>query len=213
MSLLKKWCVAMAVAVIFNSGVCVASAQDGKDANSPPAAGRQTFAMVDVAYIFDHFPPAKEKMENLKKEVTQAENELKKKVNNLEETKKKLDRSERGSMAYVKLDADLTLAQKEIQTTLETQRKDFLIREAQLHNDTYAEFQREVEEYAKSHGISAVLRISRDTADHDNPQSILNYITRSVVYVDPGLDITQAILDRMIEKSKKDQPEKEPEKK
>jgi Skp family chaperone for outer membrane proteins len=201
---------AMVFVILFNRGTGSVSAQENKVGDTTPAGGRQTIALVDISYIFDNYPPFKEQMAELKRDVDRAENEVKKKVTGLEETKKKMDASARGSMEYIKLEADLSVSQAELKTGVEAQRKEFLSHEAQLYNDFYVECQREVEAYAKSHGFSMVLRISRDPADRKNPQSVLSYINRPVVYYESSYDITEAIFQRMVEKSKQASSRKEP---
>lgn len=60
--------------------------------------------------------------------------------------------------------------------------------------------------YAKAREIGIVLRFDSQPAKRDQPQSVLNYINRAVVWYEPENDITPVVLERLMEEPRRDEP-------
>ena len=71
-------------------------------------------------------------------------------------------------------------------------------RVAKIYHTAYTEIIQEVNYYCARNGIAMVLRFNGDPVDTGaQPQEILAYINRPVVWHNQGLDITQVVLDSL----------------
>ena len=70
-------------------------------------------------------------------------------------------------------------------------------REAQLHYDTYAEVNGLVGQLCEAQGIQLVLRYNSEEMNPKNPGSVMQRVNGSVVFHNPGNDITNLIVGRI----------------
>ena len=63
-----------------------------------------------------------------------------------------------------------------------------------IYHNVYQEIWQATDYFCKQHGIDMVLRFNGEPVDVQRPDSVLTFINRPVVWYDPGLDITDAIL-------------------
>lgn len=70
---------------------------------------------------------------------------------------------------------------------------EFLRREADIYSSVYSELTDVVEAIAQHNGIHMVLRL-KEEAEVNNPQAVLQTISREVVYSHPNLNITEHVV-------------------
>jgi hypothetical protein len=63
-----------------------------------------------------------------------------------------------------------------------------------IYHQVYQEILQATDYFCKQRGIDMVLRFNGEPVDVQRPDSVLNFINRPVVWYDPGLDITDLIL-------------------
>jgi hypothetical protein len=78
--------------------------------------------------------------------------------------------------------------------------KEFARREAQLYQKHYDQVVAVVDEYAREHGLSVVLRADGGAPKSGVPGDVLRNLSRPVVWTTKDLDITSQIIQRLVER-------------
>ncbi|NBP80380.1 OmpH family outer membrane protein [bacterium] len=99
-----------------------------------------------------------------------------------------------GTPEFKKLEAEIAKAQGDFNVTAQLQKKDFMDREAQVYMQVYQEIEKAVEQFARQHRIAVVFRFDGEPTDSGNRDEILRGITKPIVYLEPGIDITPDVL-------------------
>ncbi len=84
--------------------------------------------------------------------------------------------------------------QAKLAVDVNRQKSDFLQRESMIYHTVYQEILQATDYFCKQRGIDMVLRFNGEPVDVQRPDSVLTFINRPVVWYDPGLDITDFIL-------------------
>lgn len=165
-----------------------AAAQNQAGLNAP----KYGIAVVDINYIFKKHPQFREKLEGMKGEVQQIENQLKGAAQNMMEKERERNSFNPGSPEFKQ--ADEQLAQMKASFELEKQRrqKDFLEKEAKAYYEAYTQVQAEINRYAKHYKIGIVFRFNGEEPDPNIRPQILAAINKPVQYQD-SIDITPDI--------------------
>ena len=157
-----------------------------------PAGGH--VAVVDVGYIFKNHARFKAEMERMKDQVMAAENQLKGEQERIKGLMEQLKGYNPGTPEFRKFEAEVAKAQGDFTVNAQLQKKDFMDRESKVYLQVYTEIEKAVAQYARDRGIAVVHRFDGDPVDASNRNQILGNITKSIVYFDPGIDITPDIL-------------------
>ena len=172
--------------------------------SSPPDVARQSLPVVllDVSRIFETYPGFFKKMADLKADVERAAYQV---HGERQSIHRKIDKSK--SLVVDSDDhnaalQDILNQEANLAAGIEFCRYAFARREAAIYAETYIELEAACKEYAKTHGIGAILRFSGDTMDRNDPKGVLTHINRDVVWHDGRLDVTRDILDLMIARAK-----------
>jgi Skp family chaperone for outer membrane proteins len=165
-----------------------ASAQGGR------AAGHN-IAVVDVSIIFKEHARFKAMTEKFKKDVEVAEAKLKEEYTQIKALQEQLKGFTPGSPDYKQLEQRVAKAMADWQLKGQMQKKDLMEAEGRIYFQVYRELDDAVKRFAQKHTIALVLRYASDPVDDPNDRNeIVRGINKSVVYVDPALDITTLIL-------------------
>ena len=151
-------------------------------------------AVVDVGYIFKNHNRFKVAMDKMKDEVMAAENTLKTERDRITGMMEQIKSYGVGTPDYKKLEAEIAKAQGDFNVTAQLQKKDFMDREAKVYLQVYTEVEKAVEAFARQHGIAIVHRVDGDPIDGSDRNQILRGITKPIVYLEPGIDITGDVL-------------------
>lgn len=188
----------LAIAATVFTVACLAhAAKDGpkRDKRTPPGP---RIAMLDVNHIFEHDPRFKQNMEAMKADVEAAEKQVSAKRALLETAKQELQKLTAGTPEHTKLTNDMMKAQGDLTVQIQQQRREFLLREANIYADLYEEVHAACARYAETHNVEMVLRFTSDPVNRGKPESVLSWINRPVVWHEEEVDVTQAIVDAMI---------------
>jgi Skp family chaperone for outer membrane proteins len=162
-------------------------------------AGRPSghnIAVVDVSVIFKKHQRFLAMTEKFKKDVEAAEAKLKEEYNQIKLLEDQLKSFTPGSPDFKQMDQRVTKAKVDWQLKGQTQKKDLMEAEGRIYFQVYRELDDAVKRFAQKHNIALVLRYASDPVDDPNDRNeIVRGINKSVVYVDPALDITMLILD------------------
>jgi Skp family chaperone for outer membrane proteins len=181
-----------AIVAVIIAASCVSPVAFGQ---APAPSGPPTaVAVIDVGYIFKKHARFKTLMDQMKDEVLAAENQLKAERDRVNGLVEQLKGYNVGTAEYKKLEAEIAKAQGDFNVSAQLQKKDFMDREAKVYLQVYGEIERAVGQFAKQHGIAVVHRFDGEAVDGADRNQILRGITKPIVYLNPGIDITPDIL-------------------
>ena len=152
--------------------------------------------MIDVSKIFKEHTRFKKMLDDMKRDVQAAENELKADRDKVKAEIEKLKQYAQGSPTYKQQEERVATMQSQLQVKVNLQKRDFMEKEAKIYYQVYQEVQREVAYFAQRHGISLVLRFNGNAIDQNDRQSVLAGVNKAVVFQN-NIDITYDILDRL----------------
>jgi len=160
-----------------------------------PAAGPATHvAVIDVGYIFKNHARFKAAMDKMKDQVMAAENTLKGERDRINGLMEQIKGFNPGTPEFKKLEAEIAKAQGDFNVSAQLQKKEFMDQEAKVYLQVYTEVEKAVEQFAREHRIAIVHRFDGDPVDNSDRNQILRGITKPMVYIEPGIDITPDIL-------------------
>ena len=159
-----------------------------------PTAPASHVAVIDVGYVFKNHVRFKAAMDKMKDEVMAAENGLKAERDRINGLMEQIKGFNVGTPEYKKLEAEIAKAQGDFNVNAQLQKKDFMDREAKVYLQVYTEIEKAVEQFAREHRIAVVHRFDGEPVDNSDRNQILRGITKPIVYLEPGIDITPDIL-------------------
>ena len=163
-------------------------------AQAPAASPANHVAVIDVGYVFKNHARFKAAMDKMKDEVMAAENGLKAERDRINGLMEQIKGFNVGTPEYKKLEAEIAKAQGDFNVNAQLQKKDFMDREAKVYLQVYTEIEKAVEQFAREHRIAVVHRFDGEPVDNSDRNQILRGITKPIVYLEPGIDITPDIL-------------------
>ena len=152
--------------------------------------------VVDIGYIFKNHTGFTQMMERMKQEVKTSDDQCRARGKNIETRVQQLKAYKTDSAEFKRLEAETARLHAQIQADMALKRKEFLQKEAEVYYAIYQEIQKEVKAFADNHGVGLVLLFSADKIDSSNRASVLQGVSRPVVY-QRNLNITHDILDRL----------------
>ena len=150
--------------------------------------------VVDVAKIFESHPQFNASLENLKQQAEEYKLSLQTRGEALRAESEQLNNFEVGSPEYNQLETKLAQASANLEVERRNKTREFVKLEAKLHFDTYQQVTGAINSYCEEKGYRAALRFSNLDVDPSNPQSIMQRVNEYVVFHQPRIDITQAII-------------------
>lgn len=163
-------------------------------AQSHSAGPATAVAVIDVGYIFKNHAGFKAAMDRMKDEVMAAENGLKSERDRINGLMEQIKGFNVGTPEYKRLEAEIAKAQGDFNVNAQLQKKDFMDREAKVYLQVYSQIEKAVEQFAREHRIAVVHRFDGEPVDNSDRNQILRGITKPIVYLEPGIDITPDIL-------------------
>ena len=163
-------------------------------AQSHAAGPANNVAVIDVGYIFKNHTRFKGAMDKMKDEVMAAENGLKAERDRINGLMEQIKGFNVGTPEYKKLEAEVAKAQGDFNVNAQLQKKDFMEREAKVYLQVYSEIEKAVGQFAREHRIAVVHRFDGEPVDNSDRTQILRGITKPIVYLEPGIDITPDVL-------------------
>jgi Skp family chaperone for outer membrane proteins len=188
-----RWAV-LAVVLCVGCLISLAMAQ-GPSAARPQAGAGPRLALIDISRIFKSHARFKLQMEEMKRDVQAAENKVRQERDEITKLATEvLPTFTKGTQQYSELEEQIADRQAKLAVAVQRQKNEFLQREAAIYHNVYQEIWQATDYFSRQNGIDMVLRFNGDPVDVQRPDSVLTYINKPVVWYDPGLDITDAIL-------------------
>lgn len=203
--------------VVWGLGVSEAVSQESEGAKESetvqeteapegtPALASGAIGLLDVSRVLKSYPPFLDSIAEMKLDVEKAEEGLKQEKSELENLVAQLKIHPIGTDEHTTLEDRITTLKNELASSVARQKRDFLRREARVYHDAYREVVGQSEQYARQNGIVLVLRFSVEEANVNDPASVLKQINGPIVWYDKDRDITEAVLQRLIERSKEEE--------
>jgi Skp family chaperone for outer membrane proteins len=187
----------LTAAVVAGSLVIVGASTLPAQNRPAAAATGQSIAVIDIGAVFKGHLRFKAMTDKWKEDVLAAEKAFKSEGETLNKSAKQLQDLRPGSPDYKKLEEELTKQQSDLNARMSLQKKAFMEREAKIYYAIYQEIQDEVKYYAEAKGVAMVVRHDSAPIDPNNRNSVMAGINKTVLYQQPGLDITNVILNEL----------------
>jgi Skp family chaperone for outer membrane proteins len=158
----------------------------------PPAPA--IIGCVDMGAIFKGYDKVKFNSEEFKSAVMSKKGDLMKLMSEAEQEAQMLAKMTPGSVDYKKHEDRITQLKAQHEASREQYEREFTLREAEMLASLYKEIQSMVSRVAKSQGMTYIVRVSNDPVVGSNPNSAMMAIERTIVYADPGNDITNTVV-------------------
>lgn len=192
-----RWAI-LALLISFGYLITLAVAQNPTPPTGQPAGAGPRLALIDITRIFKTHVRFKQMMDEMKSAVQAAETKVKAErdaINRL--IQEQLPTLNKGTKDYADLEEQIANRQAKLAVDVNRQKGDFLQRESMIYHSVYQEVLQTTDYFCKQQRIDMVLRFNGEPVDVQRPDSVLTFINRPVVWYDPGLDITDLILQSL----------------
>jgi Skp family chaperone for outer membrane proteins len=189
-----RWAI---LATVLSVGclISLAVAQQTTPPARPQTTGGPRLALIDISRIFKAHTRFKQQMEEMKRDVQAAENKVRQERDEISKlVTDVLPTFQKGTQQYSEMEEQLADRQAKLAVTVNRQKNEFLQREATIYHNVYQEIWQATDYFCRQNSIDMVLRFNGEPVDVQRPDSVLTFINKPVVWYDPGLDITEAIL-------------------
>jgi Skp family chaperone for outer membrane proteins len=190
-----RWAI-LAILVSFGYLISLAVVQNSSAAPAgQPAGSGPRLALIDITRIFKTHTRFKQMMEEMKRDVQAAEAKVKADRITIDKLiQEQLPSFNKGTQQYADMEEQIANKQAQLQVEVNRRKSEFLQRESMIYHTVYQEILQATDYFCKQRGIDMVLRFNGEQVDVQRPDSVLTFINRPVVWYDPGLDITDFIL-------------------
>lgn len=183
----------LGIALVLSTASALAQ-QPARPASTPAPGG---VAIVDMTYIFEHYEGFQSRKVSLQRDIDRAEQQLKMLQEEMKGLAERMKEHKAGTEEYKSIELELAKRNANGNIMVQTQKKEFLMREAKLFYTIYQEVSEEIKTFAERNGINLVLRFTGDPVDIDDPQQVVKELNKGVVYYSPSIDITPFILEQL----------------
>jgi Skp family chaperone for outer membrane proteins len=149
---------------------------------------------VDIEAVIKQYEKYKFTGDQLKNDAMAKQGQLQQIAANMKTIAKKLEALTPGSPEFKKEESEYTKSKVQLESERESAQHDFAQREAESLATIYKEVQSMVGRVARNRGMTYVVRTSNEPITGTEPNSVIAAMQRSVVYADPGADITKVVL-------------------
>jgi Skp family chaperone for outer membrane proteins len=161
--------------------------------NFPPMAAA-VIAAIDMEAAFKNYEKTKACDETFKAEAMAKNAELQKMAAEGRKVGEELEKLDPKSADHKKLESQYTELKAKFQATKEAAESEFAQREGEALSGIYKDIQDMAAAIAKKRGCNYVVRISRDPVQGPSPDVVAAMMSRSVVWADQTVDITNDVI-------------------
>lgn len=166
-------------------------------ANISTSMAQTKVGIVDIGKIFKSHPEFSQQLGVLKQEADTFQKSAVAAQQQLVQKAEVLKQYKPGSVEFKKAETGLAQQSAAMEVEQRDKMRALMVKEAQLHFDTYAEVNQIVGQLCEAQGIQLVLRYNSQEMDLKNPASVMQRVNGSVIYHNPGNDITDLIIGRI----------------
>jgi Skp family chaperone for outer membrane proteins len=169
--------------------------QKTSSSNPPPRVfPAPLIGTVDIEAVFKGYEEVKASSDTFKAEMMGRQKELMKISDEGKQATEMLAKMTPGSPDYKNFENKVTQLKAQFQAAQEQAQNEFAQKEADLMAGLYNKVQGMVGAVAKHHKLTHVMRVNRDPVSGSEPQSVMNAMSRAVVYSEPSFDITNEVI-------------------
>jgi Skp family chaperone for outer membrane proteins len=175
--------------------------QDGgvqKASTSQPAAaarpGPAVIGTIDMDAVLKTYEKYKAQMESMKVDMLARQKDLMKIQEEGKQLGEMMSKFQPSSPDYKRIEKQFAQLKAQFQVANEQASSEFQQREADMLATIYNEVQGMTASVAKLHGMSFVVRVSREPVSGSEPNSVMSALARSVVFSDPVTDVTNEVV-------------------
>ena len=154
-------------------------------------------AVLDVNKVFAENIRFQQALEDIKNDIRAYEAEVVRNRKRITELRERLATFNSSSPEYRELEKEGAKLTADLQIDMTLKKKEFMEREAKLYFHAYNELAGIVSDHSVRTGIAMVIRYHGEEIDPDERNSVLAGVNRPIVYHQPQLDITAAIIERV----------------
>jgi Skp family chaperone for outer membrane proteins len=151
-------------------------------------------ALIDISKVFKQHTRFTSMMNTLKAEVERTEELMRKEADALKQMVEQMKQYKPGSPEYKEWERQLAERRSDMNVQAQLTRKEFLQKEAKIYHQVYREIEYYLGMLANGRNYSLVLRFNGDQVDAENPEEVLRFINKPVVWHSPGVDITDEVI-------------------
>lgn len=164
--------------------------QGQTQAAARPAPVPAVIGAIDLDRVFKEYEKVKEQSEKFKTEAMKRQQELTRLVEAGKNAAQQLEKMPRNSPDYTRLDNEVTKIKAELEAKRNQFEREFAKRESDTLAALYNEVSQMVAAVAKQRGMTYVVKITNEPPQGDDAQSVMAVMAKTVVYSDPGMDIS-----------------------
>jgi Skp family chaperone for outer membrane proteins len=153
-------------------------------------------AVLSVDRVFKAYPPLQERLVPLKQKAAELDKAAQLKQVEMETVQVKIRGVQPGSPEFDNLQVLLAKLQTELRLFVERERKNLRKAEAEIYANVYREMEVVVKKICQERKFCIVIRQNEGNEKDDNPDEILKWINRPVIFAE-NLDITDDVIAKM----------------
>lgn len=186
---------------LFLGTPAAAVAADGAEESAMP----HKVALIDMATVFEQYKKFEELRKELRGEMEQGEAKLQELGKQLIELQKELTSGtlKEGSPEQIEKEKEFTKMQAEAEATKRDLQREFARKEAKIYQTVYNDATAAVSKAATKFQYTLVLRYSREQPNINDPQALMQFISRQIVYHRDEDDITDMVVKYLNDKYEK----------
>lgn len=165
---------------------------------APPAAATigTKVGLIDMGYILDKHPTMTLQMDAIDKQIKDAEDAINARKEALVKEYDSLKQLNESSPDYKKKEEEINKLESQLRLEFNRKDKEFAESKARVVYDAYKQVEETAKMWANANQIGVLVRYSRRDSEMDpkKPNTVQMGVLKSVVYFDPGLDLTDAVL-------------------
>lgn len=157
--------------------------------------------LIDMADIFRKYTKFQSQRAEMQDQLIESEKASKGLMTQMQAIQERIKKFRDDSPEKSRLQNELVDLSAKYKAHRQKQQIEFLGKESKVYKDIYLEVATAVRQYAEFYKYTLILRYNRQgVKDAKDPKTVLSRMNRLVVYVKPGEDITQPVLDYLNKK-------------
>lgn len=158
------------------------------------AEAQSSVAIVDIGMVFKAHPTFPRELETLRAEADQFQKNAVQLQQQMVAKSEKLQMWTPDSEDYRNFETQLAQELATLEVQQRSEMRSLMVREAQLHFQTYQQVKKVVNDYCAAKNIRLVLRHTDQKLNVDNPKSVMADVNKNLVFYTPEIDITNEII-------------------
>jgi|GEM_PF-3548104 len=190
------WLIA-ALVLVFTPRVWSQEPGDEPDPEEKPKTGMK-IGFADIKKIIDEYKRTQTLEEKIDREREKKSDEIQKKKTKLDEIKDELKMLAKGSLVFFKKTKEGRRLEMEINLMEDELKIDLQRRLLWATKQIYEDISMKIEDFAREKGYMVIFKVEKGEIESESKaELILKINSRSVLYYDPSLDVSQEIIDRL----------------